>query len=123
VRVDVEGAAGMHGHRRAIEQIVDNLVANARRYANDRVTVQIATRGVQTVISVCDDGPGFPEQFLVSAFDRFSQADPSRRRASGAGLGLAIVSALIERQGGTVTARNGPPLGGGVVEVTLATGH
>ena len=57
-----------------------------------------------------DDGPGFPEEFLDRAFDRFSRADEARA-AGGTGLGLSIVSLIAAAHGGGASAANRP--GGG----------
>ena len=119
ISVQIVGNGTVRGHRQRLEQIVGNLLANARRYADSRVLIEIVATADAATITVSDDGPGFPEAFLDTAFDRFTQADRSRRRSSGAGLGLAIVSALIELQHGAVSATNGPPYGGAVVTVTL----
>ena len=75
---------------------------------------------------MADDGPGFPEHLVASAFARFRRADQARggRRigTEGTGLGLAIVAAVVDAHGGAVEAANGPPLGGAVVTVRLPTG-
>jgi signal transduction histidine kinase len=63
------------------------------------------------VVSVVDDGPGVPEDFLTVAFDRFSRADRSRASSGGSGLGLALVQAVARRAGGRATLANEP--GGG----------
>jgi two-component system, OmpR family, sensor kinase len=60
-------------------------------------------------IDVADAGPGFPEDFLPHAFERFRRSDLARtRRHGGAGLGLAIVKAIAEAHGGWVRASNDP---------------
>ena len=65
---------------------------------------------------VRDTGPGIAPEHLPLIFDRFYKADASRRAAGGSGLGLSIVKAIVERHGGTITARND---GGAVFEITL----
>ena len=75
-----------------------------------------------TVIEVADDGPGFGPAILARAFERFARAERGRSSSaeeSGAGLGLAIVAALVDAHGGTVTADNASALGGARVQVRL----
>jgi signal transduction histidine kinase len=118
--VSVTGTATAWADPRRTEQIVDNLLSNAARFARHEIGIVITDTRPRVRVAVTDDGPGFPETFLSTAFDRFTQADSARRRnGAGAGLGLAIVAALAEAQHGSAHARNGPPLGGAVVETEL----
>jgi len=119
--VDISGAPTMVTADRArLEQILTNLVVNARRFARSRVRVDVRPQPESVVIAVADDGPGFPPELLPSVFDRFSRTDAARGRdAGGAGLGLAIVAALAQAHGGRVEASNSGPLGGAVVTVTI----
>lgn len=81
------------------------------------VVASVRRVGDDVVISVADDGPGFPPEFLAEAFERFSQADASRR-SSGAGLGLAIVQAIARAHGGSATVENRAS-GGARVSITI----
>lgn len=119
ITTSVNGNAVIEADPLRLSQLMTNMVANARRFAEQQVVIDIAELGELARIRVADDGPGFPEDFLPVAFDRFAQADPARRRHGGAGLGLAIVAALADAHDGRAEARNGEPLGGAVVEVTL----
>ena len=63
------------------------------------------TRTMAIVVTVSDTGSGIAPEHLPHVFDRFYKADPSRAgHATGSGLGLSIVKAIIERHGGVVTA-------------------
>jgi two-component system OmpR family sensor kinase len=121
VAVQIAGVATTATDPDRLEQIVTNLLTNALRYARSQVRVDVSMTDGHVDLVVSDDGPGFSEDFLPRAFDRFSQSDPSRTRtaAAGSGLGLAIVAALCATLGATVVARNGGPLGGSSVRVTL----
>ncbi|MGO9222078.1 MAG: sensor histidine kinase [Streptosporangiaceae bacterium] len=104
-----------------IREAVDNLVDNALRFAPAETPVVLAAReeGPGLIIEVRDRGPGFPAGFLPHAFERFARPDSGRARSDGgAGLGLAIVSAIARAHGGQATARNLPG-GGGVVALEL----
>ena len=105
----------------AFARVVDNLVANAVAAVGDDGAVRIAVEqhGDDLVLRVSDDGPGVPEGFLPTAFDRFTRADSARRTAlGGSGLGLALVRGTAERAGGTASLRNAPG-GGAVAEVRI----
>jgi len=100
------------------DRVVTNLVTNAVQHAKSqvRVTVDVDADGVR--LTVADDGPGFPDELLPRAFERFSRGDGARS-PGGSGLGLAIVASIMQALGGSARSGNGPPLGGARVEVTL----
>jgi signal transduction histidine kinase len=92
-------------------QVLANLLSNAVKFspANASVVIGMAVIGPNVRISVTDCGPGVPHAFKSRIFQRFSQADGSdSRRKGGAGLGLAIAKALIERMGGTINYETEP---------------
>jgi signal transduction histidine kinase len=103
------------------EQVLANLLVNARRFARHRVWIEVDREQDEAVVTVADDGPGFPPGLLPVAFDRFTRADPVRHHqdGAGAGLGLAIAAAVVRAHGGTIELGNGPPLGGAVVTVRI----
>ena len=99
------------GDRERLRQIVDNLLANVRAHAGSETPVRVNLSRVdgKAEISVADFGPGLTEEQASHVFERFYRADTSRARASGGvGLGLAIVAAVAEAHGGTVSARSVP---------------
>jgi signal transduction histidine kinase len=103
-----------------IDQVVGNLLSNAVRWSRTAVRIDATSEGGWTAIRVADDGPGFDEDLLVRAFDRFSRVGSARASdTGGAGLGLAIVWAAATALGGSATVANGPPLGGACVTVVL----
>jgi signal transduction histidine kinase len=96
-----------------LEQILDNLLANAIEALKDggRVTVSVNPTETGTRLIVADDGPGMPEEERSRAFMRFVTASPN-----GTGLGLAIVHRLVASNGGTARLSETP---GGGLTVTL----
>ncbi len=92
-----------------LQQVVWNLLTNATRFTPPKGHVQISVEkmGSHVGISVQDDGPGIPQDFLPHIFEPFRQANPVGRQANqGLGLGLAIVRNLVEAHGGHVQATN-----------------
>jgi hypothetical protein len=115
-RLDVPAGVRAHVDPDRVRQAVDNLLANAARFAPAGSVIVVAARedGPDLRVEVSDDGPGFPDAFLPHAFERFRRPDGGRSRDDGgAGLGLAIVQAICAAHGGRATARNKP--GGGAV--------
>lgn len=124
VTLTVNGRAPMVlGDVDRLQQVVANLVDNASRIVGvgGHVQVELTAEGDRAVLSVLDDGPGIPEADLPRLFDRFYRADSSRTRTSGgAGLGLAIVRAIVTAHGGRIEAAN-LPTGGARMTVILPT--
>ena len=116
----------LDGDLQRLEQAVQNVASNALRHTPDggRVVLRAEKAGDKVRITVRDTGPGIPPEHLPHVFDRFYKADASRAAtdaASGSGLGLSIVRAIVERHGGTVTAGNAPD-GGAIFEFLLPPG-
>ena len=89
-----------------LEQVVFNLLDNARKYggANQTVTVFAkADDGIAT-ISVTDQGKGIPEGDLEKIFDKFYRRTKGDGRPAGTGLGLSIARGLMTAMGGTIKA-------------------
>jgi signal transduction histidine kinase len=114
---DVRVVAESPGHpvaragRGRLEQVVDNLLANALEVSpRGRAVRLVAEAGREAVLlRVVDEGPGLTAVQRARAFDRFWRG---RRDGSGSGLGLAIVKRLVEADDGDVELREAE--GGGI---------
>jgi signal transduction histidine kinase len=97
-----EGMHHVHCDRERILQVLTNLVGNAVKFtpSGGKVTLAAKTDSRSTIISVCDTGPGIPEDERTHIFDRFWQATDTAPQ--GTGLGLSIAKALVEAQGGRI---------------------
>lgn len=100
-----------------LHQVVTNLLTNARKHTPSGTTVTVVVRS--DGFDVRDDGPGFAPSLVEVAFERFTRGDESRERSGGAGLGLALVEAIVRAHGGRTEIRSVP--GHTVVEVRLPT--
>lgn len=94
-----------------INQVVDNLVENAFRYAPDftRLILRARLDAKQEFVecSVVDDGPGISEKDLPHIFERFYRVDKGRsRERGGTGLGLSIMKHIVQLHGGAVAAES-----------------
>lgn len=97
-----------------LRQVIDNLLANVRTHTPRLTSARVVlSRSAQdAVLEVIDHGPGLPEEGRERIFNRFFRADPSRSRdRGGAGLGLAIVHAIVTAHGGTIATVNTIPTG------------
>ncbi|MFE2761636.1 HAMP domain-containing sensor histidine kinase [Streptomyces halstedii] len=97
-----------------IQQVLVNLLANARTHTPPGTTVTVRVRAARAgrpwvTLEVQDDGPGIPGGLLPHVFERFARGDASRSRQAGStGLGLAIVRAVAAAHGGRVEVRSVP---------------
>jgi signal transduction histidine kinase len=100
--------------KRRTLQVLVNFISNACKFShpNETVTINLSQNEHSLRIDVIDHGSGIPEAFQAYIFQKFSQADSSSTRAlGGAGLGLAISKALVDRMGGNIGFNSSPGVG------------
>ena len=94
----------VNADQEAMEEVLLNLLSNARKYGGPRVTVSARADRSWVYFSVADDGPGIPPEERKRIFEKFYRPDLLQtRRAEGSGLGLAIVKAIVVAHRGRVT--------------------
>lgn len=94
------------GDEARLHQVITNLLTNARKHTPAGTTVTVSATPAGFVVS--DDGPGFAPDLVSHAFERFARGDTARERTGGAGLGLALVHAIVTSLGGVVTLTSTP---------------
>jgi signal transduction histidine kinase len=101
---------GYRGNPELLERALENLLDNAAKYAPGAgVSVRLEQRAQALHLSVEDDGPGLPADALERVREAFYRAPGTR--ASGSGLGLAVVEHVAEAHGGTLELENIVPHG------------
>jgi signal transduction histidine kinase len=93
------------GDRDRLAQALDNLISNALKFSarDSTVTVRMRHESGFVSIAVIDTGDGIPTVEQEHLFDRFARSDTAiERGVPGAGLGLAVVKAIVEAHGGSV---------------------
>jgi signal transduction histidine kinase len=91
--------------------VVSNLLMNAIQHSPPQTQVEVRLRAIERSVELIiqDHGDGIDPAALPHVFDRFYRGDPSRARATGgAGLGLAICKAAVEKAGGGITLASEP---------------
>jgi two-component system sensor histidine kinase KdpD len=102
-----------------IEQALANLLINAAHYTpqNSQIVLDIQQENQSLMISVQDNGPGIPAEYISSIFDKFYRVPGSR--AGGSGLGLSIVKGFAEAHGGSISAMNNQKENGLIIQLIL----
>ncbi|HZI20839.1 MAG TPA: PAS domain S-box protein [Pyrinomonadaceae bacterium] len=115
-------AGPISGDPDRLQQVIWNLLSNAVKFTHKggRVQVRLERINSHVELTVSDTGPGIEPDFLPFVFDRFRQADMTKKRAHGGlGLGLAIARHLVELHGGAIRAASGGTEQGATFTVTL----
>ena len=115
IATDVAADVVFRGHREDLEEILGNLMENACKWSHGQVRVSAHDDGRCFVLTVEDDGPGLSSDEAARASHRGKRLD---EKSSGWGLGLSIVSDLVQVNGGEMSFdRSG--LGGLLIQVAI----
>ena len=111
-RVEVGALPVVHGDPSQLRQALENLVGNALKFCHAGTPPVIRVQAAPaepgwTAVTVSDEGIGFDEKYLDRIFLPFERLH-SRGGYPGTGIGLAIVRKVVERHGGSLTARSAP---------------
>lgn len=105
----------IQGSGKLLQRSIHHLIDNAIRYSpeNSQVSITLAFENNDTLLRICDEGPGIPEEDLPYLFDFYYRGQQS----TGLGLGLELARTIIEAHRGTLSIRNLEDAG---VEVTVS---
>ncbi|MDZ4065202.1 MAG: ATP-binding protein, partial [Coriobacteriia bacterium] len=108
VELDViEDPIVLHGDRSRLVEIFQNLIDNAVKFMGDqpspRIEIGVEASGGETVICVRDNGKGIDPRHMSKLFGLFEKLDAD---SEGTGMGLALVSRIVEVHGGKVWAQS-----------------
>ncbi|MGH1415504.1 MAG: ATP-binding protein [Pelagimonas sp.] len=98
VNADIAQNLMILGDRNLVAQLLSNLIDNAIKFCGEgaEIKVSLSAQTRHHCLTISDNGPGLPDGFSEQIFDRFSRAAPN---ASGHGLGMALVQAIVLRHG------------------------
>jgi two-component system phosphate regulon sensor histidine kinase PhoR len=109
LKLECPSALEMECDRRALEQVLTNLVDNAVKYCAEGCSITIFAERLEkaTRVRVTDDGPGIETKHIGRLFERFYRVDAGRsREMGGTGLGLSICKHLVEAMGGSIEVKS-----------------
>ncbi len=112
-QIDQAASGWVQADGQRLIQAALNLVRNAVEHTDVGAPVAIGSRRTagRLELWVRDGGEGIGAEDQARLFDRFARGASGRRRSEGAGLGLAIVQAIVEAHGGTVRVDSAPGRG------------
>lgn len=122
-RYEVEtdlGPSHAHGDRQLLRRALDHVLANVRRHTppGTRVRITAGRRGHRAFVEVSDSGPGVPEPLRGRVVAPFVTGPSAPAHSPGAGLGLALVDAIVRLHDGALTIGE-PAAGGTSVRIDL----
>ena len=107
ITLDCEADFTIDGDATGLTIMISNLLRNASLYTpvNGEICVTITQNYYGLLIKVCDSGPGIPADQRERVFDRFYRVDSDRHNSgnNGSGLGLSIVTHIVELHKATIT--------------------
>jgi signal transduction histidine kinase len=114
------------GDRNRLVQIFANILNNAAKYTQEggAITVIVSAENNQVIVEIADNGIGIKNTLLPHIFELFTQAERTPDRSQGGlGIGLSLVSAMVNLHGGTIRAVSAGPGSGSTFTVSLPVAH
>lgn len=110
LRLESTGNTRLYGDREGLLRAMRNLTANAIEWSAPGSHVEVHLRGEngRVIVTVDDAGPGVPDDLKERIFEPFFRGPQAKGRRIGYGLGLAIVRAAVDSQGGAVEVSRSP---------------
>lgn len=118
ITTEIQSDLLIFADRRLLLRAIENLLRNAVRHASNKVLLEASEEDQFVQIVIHDDGPGIPAEMREQVIQPFIRLSSDRdRKSGGVGLGLAIVSRILEKHGGRLTLETSPL--GGTKAITL----
>ena len=115
VDLELDHSAIVFADQRLFQRAVENILRNAVRYAHGQILLELTVEEAQVRVAIHDDGPGIPDAQREKVIAPFFRLEADRaRKTGGVGLGLAIVSRIMQRHNGSIEI-SAAPLGGAKV--------
>jgi signal transduction histidine kinase len=96
----------VNGDQSRLAQVIRNLLSNAVKFTpqGGTIDIDIDRNDESAVVTICDSGPGIPDDECEAVFDKFVQSKRTKSGAGGTGLGLSICREIVLLHGGSVRA-------------------
>ncbi|NEN76102.1 histidine kinase [Pelistega sp. NLN82] len=99
------------GDTLSLGRMIDNIIGNALKHGKPPIDVYLYKKDKQVLLSICDHGPGIPEDRREEALRAFSRLDSARTKTGSVGLGLALVETIVHAHKGTLSLDSHKPCG------------
>jgi len=110
--VAIPGGVLVRADRRRVQQVLRNLLENAKKFGGDQILIEGAFLGDHYMVVVSDNGSGVPDEEVSRIFQQFEQiAEGNTSIGSGTGLGLPVARELAKAMGGDVWYERRFPMG------------
>lgn len=121
IQADIDGDLVIRHDAKWTEEAIVNILDNAVKYSKEHTVVTVRAKPLirNVLIEIEDEGIGIRKTELPKIYQRFYRGNDAAKMAKdGAGVGLYLARMILERQGGTISAK--PKTGGGMIfRVTL----
>lgn len=108
LEIDIQSGVIIPGDGSKLKRVGMKIISNAvdplknLKVANPVISIVLKAEGNRALLSIKDNGPGIPEDFLPKLFEPFA----TRNKADGTGLGLSIVKQYVEAHDGSIEVLN-----------------